>query len=662
MTVRKKRAAGNGTKARPSADTFAAQGAAGVSTDDALQERDRLIAVASDSFPGLLARVDRDLRYDFASHGYERILGASLRDIKGRTIRDVIGTAAYERAVPYVQRALAGERVTFENILGTPSGADVNVFLTFIPDVDARGTVCGLFIVALDTTERVRSEAALRESESYLRSIIELEPECVKLVSPDGRLMEMNPAGLAMLDVESLDEIRGGPLLDFVAPEHRAEFIELHRHVMGGGSGQLRFQAIGRKGTRRWLETHAVPYRKGQGEILGLLGITRDVTEHTTMQLQLQQAQKMESVGRLAGGIAHDFNNLLTVINTTAEIALMDVVDGEPLYDALTQIRSAADRAAALTRQLLAFARKQILKPVVLNINAVISDLRSMLERLVGEDIKLVWRPAADLKCVMADTSQVDQVLMNLVVNARDAMPDGGTLTITTANVVLDAAFAASHPSVVPGPHVMVSVSDTGHGMDQATIKHVFEPFFTTKGGLGTGLGLSTVYGIVKQSNGSVWVTSEPERGTTFTIYLPQAETGATPLVEKPAAASVRGTETILLVEDEDDVRKVAKRVLAFAGYSVLTASKGSEALELLRQHSGSLHLLLTDVIMPGMSGRDLADRVHEVRPDIRVLYLSGYADDALSRTGVLDEGIQFIAKPFAAADLMRKVRQVLDA
>jgi two-component system cell cycle sensor histidine kinase/response regulator CckA len=517
-------------------------------------------------------------------------------------------------------------------------------------------------LLAVASESHRRTETALRESEEYLRSIIELEPECVKIVSPDGRLVEMNPAGLAMLDVESLDEIRGCHLLDFVASEHRAEFIELHRRVMSGGSGQLRFLAIGRKGTRRWLETHAVPYRKGKGEIIGLLGITRDVTDRTTMQLQLQQAQKMDSVGRLAGGVAHDFNNLLTVINSTAEIALMDVKEGDALHDALTEIRTAADRAAALTRQLLAFGRKQILKPVVLDVNKVITDMHGMFQRLVGEDITLVCQTSPRLKAVLADTSQVEQVLMNLVANARDAMPEGGTLTITTANVDLDAAFAANHPSVVPGPHAMISVTDTGLGMDESTSKQIFEPFFSTKGGLGTGLGLSTVYGIVKQSNGSVWVTSAPGKGATFTIYLPQVDDSPPQIVEALVADSAMGTETILLVEDEDGVRNVARRVLASAGYKVLTAANGAEALDVLQRHDGPLELLLTDVIMPGIGGRELATRTLEIRPDMRVLFMSGYADDALGRRGVLDADTNFIGKPCTVADLTRKVRQVLDS
>jgi two-component system cell cycle sensor histidine kinase/response regulator CckA len=516
-------------------------------------------------------------------------------------------------------------------------------------------------LLAVASENHRKTETALRESEEYLRSIIELEPECVKIVSPDGRLVEMNPAGLAMLDVESLDEVRGCNLLDFVDPAHRADFIELHKQVMSGGSGRLQFLAIGRKGTRRWLETHAVPYRKGKGEIIGLLGITRDVTERTTMQLQLQHAQKLDSVGRLAGGVAHDFNNLLTVINSTAEIALMDLQEGEPMHDALSEIRTAADRAAALTRQLLAFGRKQILKPVVLDVNKVVTDMQGMFQRLVGEDIKLTCHTADNLKAVMADTSQIEQVLMNLVVNARDAMPEGGTLTITTANVVLDRAFAATHASVQPGPHTMIVVSDSGHGLDEATAKHVFEPFFTTKGGLGTGLGLSTVYGIVKQSNGSVWVTSKPGQGATFTIYLPQVnDVAPTPRVVANGSAS--GTETILLVEDEDAVRSVAKRVLASAGYTVLTAAHGAEALNIAKHHDGPLELLLTDVIMPGMNGRDLADHMLAARPDIRVLFVSGYADNAISRRGVLNAGTNFIGKPFTAADLTRMVRQVLDS
>ncbi len=379
---------------------------------------------------------------------------------------------------------------------------------------------------------------------------------------------------------------------------------------------------------------------------------------------QLRQSQKMEAIGQLAGGVAHDFNNLLTAICGHSELSLKRLAPTDPLHRHIEQIMKAGERAAALTRQLLAFSRKQILQPKILDLNQIVVDMNKMLQRLIGEDIDLLMGLAADLGKVKADPNQIEQILLNLSINARDAMPRGGRLTIETSNVDLSEEYSRDHVSVPPGRYVMLAVSDNGCGMDAGTQAHIFEPFFTTKEvGKGTGLGLATVYGIVKQSEGTIWLYSEVGRGTAFKIYLPCAEA---PVKEVDAEAddfeSLQGTETVLLVEDEAVVREMATEILRDSGYHVLEAKHGHEAMILGRQHSGVIHLMLTDVVMPQMSGRELAEQLTPLRRDMKVLYMSGYTDDAIVHHGVLDEGTAFIGKPFTPSALTRKVREILDA
>jgi signal transduction histidine kinase/ActR/RegA family two-component response regulator len=378
---------------------------------------------------------------------------------------------------------------------------------------------------------------------------------------------------------------------------------------------------------------------------------------------QLRQSQKMEAIGQLAGGVAHDFNNLLTAINGYSELCLKRLSPSDPLHRHIEQIRKSGERAASLTRQLLAFSRKQILQPKIIDLNQIVVDMNKMLHRLIGEDIDLLMGLAADLGKVKADPNQIEQVLLNLSINARDAMPKGGRLTIETSNVNLSEDFSRGHVAVSPGQYVMLAVSDNGCGMDAETQAHIFEPFFTTKEvGKGTGLGLATVYGIVKQSEGTIWLYSEVGRGTTFKIYLPCAERPVKVVeVEADNLELSQGTETVLLVEDEEIVREMATEILRDSGYHVLEAKHGHEALTLGRQHSGDIHLMLTDVVMPQMSGRQLAEQLTPLRRDMKVLYMSGYTDDAIVHHGVLEEGTAFIGKPFTPSALTRKVREVLD-
>jgi signal transduction histidine kinase len=416
------------------------------------------------------------------------------------------------------------------------------------------------------------------------------------------------------------------------------------------------------------LDLTIAPVRDQAGEIVSYVTTMRDATHETQLEAEFQQAQKMEALGRLAGGVAHDMNNLLAVIQISAQLFERKLHAGDPLREHVQPIREAVDRATRLTGQLVKFSRREVIRPCVLSLNQVVSDLSRMLRRIIGEDIRLVTALADDLWPIQADPAQIDQVIANLVVNARDAMPGGGALTIETANMVLDQAYAALHVEAQPGEYVLLAVSDTGVGMDDGVKARIFEPFFTTKEeGQGTGLGLATVFGIVKQSGGHIEVYSEVGQGTTFKIYLPRTQEGqpvseaSSRVLPSVPGRLIRGTETVLVVEDDPSVRELAVRVLESCGYQVLAAGDGLEALQIGERHDGPIHLLLSDVVLPYMSGSELASQLLHKRPETRVLYMSGYPDGAIAQQGVLAPGIFFLPKPFTIEDLTRTVREVLD-
>jgi PAS domain S-box-containing protein len=529
---------------------------------------------------------------------------------------------------------------------------------------DERGEPLRMIGTAQDITDRTASAEALQRSERRLKTIIDAEPACVKLVSPEGLLLEMNPAGLQMLGVSDLSQVAGHAVVDVVHPDHRDRYLDAHRAASAGRPGRIEFQIVGLTGEMRWVDSLLVPFdvRADAPDVPHrVLSVTSDITERKQLEEQLRQAQKMEAIGRLSGGIAHDFNNLLTAIGGLTEMALVQLDERSPIAADLREVLKASHSAAALTRQLLLFSRKQALPTAPVDLNAIIANIRELLRRTIGEDIRVRIRLSPDLQQISGDVAQLQQVIMNLAVNARDAMPRGGSIEIETDRVVL-VGPAAHTLNLAAGAYVTLKFSDTGHGMDADTKARAFESFFTTKGrGLGTGLGLSSVYGIIRSLNGAITIDSEVGRGTTFKLYFPESslqERVVEPHPMQPGAHT--GSETIVLVEDDDRVRTFSSRVLRSAGYNVIDAGSPSQALKFIQRDGEKIDALLTDVIMPEMDGVELARRVREVRPGTRVLYMSGYTDEVFQEHQLSMEGELLIEKPFTAAGLLRRMRDAL--
>lgn len=519
-----------------------------------------------------------------------------------------------------------------------------------------------MFGVARDVTERMRAE----ETRARLVAILDATPDFVATATPDGRAFYCNRSARRTLGIGVDEDVTKVRLADG-HPKWAAETVlrdGIPTAVRDGlWNGETAF--LGPDAREIPVSQLIIAHKARDGSLEYFSTIARDLTERKRLEDQIRQAQKMEAIGRLAGGIAHDFNNLLTAILGYSHLVEAELGEGHRLRGDVEQIRKAGERAAALTRQLLAFSRKQVLVPEVLDLNVIVADTEKMLRRLIGEDIELVTRLEPALDRVKLDRSQIEQVVMNLAVNSRDAMPDGGRLTIETRNVHIDAPLIWGDLPIEPGFYVILAVSDTGSGMDEATKSHIFEPFFTTKGqGKGTGLGLATVYGIVRQSGGHVWLYSEVGKGTTFKIYLPRAETGEirAPTLREVPEEQLRGTETVLLVEDDEAVRILACGLLESYGYAPIPSRNPEEAEENARDYSGPIHLLLTDVVMPGMSGSELARRVASIRPEIRVLFMSGYSDESIGRHLEQHAGRALLEKPFTPASLAHRVRAVLDS
>ena len=727
---------------------------------------------------------DQDLRYIKVEGTGLKESGLSRNDFEGRTLFEVFPPEVARHCESHYRASLMGKCSSHDvELLGR------RYLVHNTPIQDEHGRISGGMAIALNITRLRQAETALLDRERMLEAIFKAEPECVKLVRADGSLLQMNPAGLAMVEADSFEQVAGLRLFTLIEPGHVDAFRHLLDRAVAGQTGTLTFEIVGLKGGRRWLETRMVPLRHpadgsaialgltrditdrksaeealrqsertyrnlvellneviwsmdeegrytfvnqavrrvygyepeemvgrpftdfvkpeiveddlrvfhhlldtgepvlhretehvrkdggaiklrcsaavrrdAAGRSVGTTGFDTDITEVRRLEDQLRQSQKMEAIGQLAGGIAHDFNNLMTAVLGHASLLSERFGKADPACQDVEAIWTAADRAATLTRQLLAFSRRQILQPTLVNLNEITVSLEQMLRRLIGEDVELVLSLAPDLAAVKADRGQIEQVLVNLVLNARDAMPSGGKVRIETSNTSPDETRIETDHANPTGHGVRIAVTDTGIGMDKATVARIFEPFFTTKQvGEGTGLGLATVYGIVRQSGGEIAVSSVPGHGSIFSIHLPAASERARALPPSDQAPSPGGTETVLLVEDEDLVRSITARMLSARGYTVLQAGNGAQAAEIARNHPGTIDLLVTDIVMPGADGREVAVSLKAVRPRLKVLLISGYPDRATNAPCTMADRPAFLQKPYSGSTLARKVREVLD-
>ncbi len=622
-----------------------------------------------DASPLPIMALDLDGRVTLWNRAAERALGWRSDEVFGMEDPAVPGESREEfrslRERVIREGGFSGVEIRRRRKDGTP----LECIVSTAPIRDEAGEIAGIMSIIADITERKRMEEALRDSEERYRRLVDDSPEMI-FVACEDRIVYVNETGVRLLGASSVDEVVGKPIAEIVHADFRDAVRDGIRRAAGEGrpTSLVEQKYVRIDGSVLDVEATSVPilhHGLPATQVFARDLTRRKETEEALQrsQEQFRQAQKMEAVGRLAGGVAHDFNNLLTAIRGYTDLLLMGLDDGFPQRREVEEIQRAADRAADLTHQLLAFSRKQVLQPKVLDLNAVVANMDKMVRRLIGEDVDLITVLRPGLGRVKVDPGQIEQVIMNLAVNARDAMPAGGMITIETANVELSGEYASLHAAVQPGPHVMMTVTDTGTGMDDETKQRLFEPFFTTKEmGKGTGLGLSTVYGIVKQSSGSIWVYSEPGKGTSFKIYFPRHETAeAAPRAAKGPRSAPRGRETILLVEDEQVVRMLAAEIMRKSGYNVLVAANGAEALRLIEDRRSFIDLMLTDVVMPGMGGKQLVESLPPFLAGMKVLYMSGYPDEAIGRHGFLDPGTPFLQKPFTADGLLRRVREVLD-
>ncbi len=627
-------------------------------------EREELFHLISENAADMIGVVDMEGKRIFNSLSYQKVLGYSPEELQASSAFEQIHADDRERVKKAAEDAhRSGIGKMMEYRVRHKNGTWLVLESTSSVILDAEGKPEKLVIVNRNITDRKRAEEALRRSDADFRSVVENAPNGICRASATGEFLQMNPALQKMLGYESAEELRRKNLGSDIF-WHAAEYQRLTEILTRSKEVKdIEMEWRRQDGTPITVRCSGRRIDAENGVPAYFEVFAEDVTEKRALEKQLRMAQKMEAIGRLSGGVAHDFNNHLGVIIGYSRVLKKALGANNALCEHALEIEKAGQRAASLTKQLLAFSRQQVLSPTVLSLNTLASDMESMLPRLLGEDIQVLLALDPELGSVQADQSQIEQVIMNLAVNARDAMPTGGKLKIRTANVELDQTYTRTHPGSKAGQYVLLAVTDTGTGMDSATLAHIFEPFFTTKEqGKGTGLGLATVYGIVKQSSGYIWVDSVPGKGTTFEIYLPQHV--GQPAVEEQKVDSgekLCGSESILLVEDSQPLRKLAQTFLEAAGFRVLSAGSGEEALEVAARFGMTVDLLLTDVVMPGMNGRVLAEQLLPRQPGMKVLYMSGYTDSFIAGQGVLDPGIHLLHKPFTEDVLIRKTRQVLD-
>jgi two-component system, cell cycle sensor histidine kinase and response regulator CckA len=630
-----------------------------------LLQREELFHLISENAADMIAVVDMEGRRIYNSLSYQKALGYSPEELQASSSFEQIHPDDRERVKESTEDARrSGIGKTLEYRLRHKNGTWLVLESTSSVIRNTKGEPEKLVIVNRDVTERKRAEEALRRSEAGFRSVVEDAPYGIYRASTTGKFLQVNPALRKMLGYEAAEDLLGRDLASEIF-RHTGDYQRLIEFLTR--TDEIKDVEVDWKrqdGTPITVRCSGRRVNDENGAPAYLEVFAEDVTEKRVLERQLRMAQKMEAIGRLSGGIAHDFNNLLGVIIGYSRVLRKALANNAALCEHAVEIEKAGQRAASLTKQLLAFSRQQVLTPAVLNLNTLASDMEKMLPRLLGEDVEVSLTLDPDLGNVKADQSQIEQVIMNLAVNARDAMPMGGKLKIQTANMELDQAYTWNHPGSKVGSYVMLAVTDTGTGMDAGTLTHIFEPFFTTKErGKGTGLGLATVYGVVKQSNGYIWVDSAPGKGASFQIYLPRHV--GEPVVDEQKVdlgEKLGGSESILLVEDAEPLRKLAQTFLAAAGFRVLSAASGEDALEVAARHGGTFDLLLTDVVMPGMNGRVLAEQLLPRQPGMKVLYMSGYTDSFIAGHGVLDPGgAQLLHKPFTEEVLIRKVREVLD-